>query len=42
LSQLSVSFKHANRCDAEHPGPAEAKAFGAIADLGREVFDALA
>lgn len=29
-------------CDAEHPGPAEAKAFGAIADLGREVYDALA
>ena len=26
-------------CDADHPGPAEAKAFGAIADLGRLLYD---
>ena len=26
-------------CDADHPGPAEKVAFGAIADLGREVYN---
>jgi beta-lactamase class A len=25
-------------CDADHPGPSEATAFGAIAELGREVY----
>jgi beta-lactamase class A len=29
-------------CDADKPGPAEAVAFGAIADLGRAVYDAVA
>jgi beta-lactamase class A len=29
-------------CDADHPGPAEAAAFGAIADLGRRVFELFA
>jgi beta-lactamase class A len=28
-------------CDADHPGPAEAEAFGAIAELGREVYIAV-
>src|SRR5204862_8033599 len=28
-------------CDAEHPGAAEASAFGAIAELGREVYAAV-
>jgi beta-lactamase class A len=28
-------------CDADHPGPAEAEAFGAIAELGREVYAAV-
>jgi beta-lactamase class A len=28
-------------CDADHPGPAEAKAFGAIAGLAREVYGAI-
>ncbi len=28
-------------CDADHPGPAEATAFGAIAELGREVYAAV-
>jgi beta-lactamase class A len=27
-------------CDADHPGPAEARAFGAIAELARQVFAA--
>jgi beta-lactamase class A len=27
-------------CDADHPGPAEAKAFAAIADLAKAVYDA--
>jgi len=29
-------------CDADHPGPSEAVAFGAIARLGRAVYDAIA
>jgi beta-lactamase class A len=28
-------------CDADHPGPAEAKAFGAIIDLAHEVYGAM-
>ena len=28
-------------CDADHPGPAEAQAFGAIAELGRQVYAAV-
>jgi beta-lactamase class A len=28
-------------CDADHPGPAEARAFGAIASLGRQLFAAV-
>jgi hypothetical protein len=29
-------------CDADHPGEAERIAFGAIAELGRRVYEALA
>jgi hypothetical protein len=29
-------------CDADHPGPSEQVAFGAIARLGRAVYDAIA
>ena len=29
-------------CDADHPGPAEARAFGAIAELGSRVYAAVA
>jgi hypothetical protein len=27
-------------CDADHPGPSEVAAFGAIAELGRQVYAA--
>ena len=37
LAVLSGQWK-APCCDADHPGPAEKVAFGAIADLGRQVY----